>query len=83
MLKSATHEERVRLELGPNTFSNWTVVTSYKFNLPDCLDHTLKNRLEQLNCQNIVVEYESESDTYSDGYDTDDRVFSYDTFDCE
>ena len=39
--------------------------------------------MEQINCREIVVEYDSESDTYSNGYDSDDTVLSYDTYDCE
>ena len=81
-LKKATHEEKVRLELGPNTFITWQVHPSYNFNLPDCIDHTVTNRLEQLNCKNVVLKYDSETDNYSDDYNSDDTELSYSSDEC-
>ena len=31
----------------------------------------------------VVVEDDSDSDTYSEGYETDDTLLAYDTADCE
>ena len=81
-LKNATHEDKVRLELGPNTFNTWQVDTSYNFNLPDCIDHIVTNRLEQLNCKNVVVKYDPVIDNYYDGYNSDDTGLSYSSDDC-